>query len=115
MTLGCHVRSQRIRRSWATLCLGGRMWRTCLAGPRRRRRRRLLAEVTFGFLGERRISKSAFRSLLTNYIHPYVHRRCLLAVFHRSFKFLESLEDEETLVRLPADMADELALAAALL
>ena len=78
-------------------------------------KRRALGQLTCWLLAGRRVSKSALRSLLANFVHPFVHRRCLLAVFHRSFKFLESLPDEVALVRLPADILDELAVAAALL
>ena len=82
-----------------------------VAAPVDRRKQILL--LTFQVLGLRFVTGDIMASLLGAYVHPFMHRKCCMAVFGRAYRFLDSL-DSRVAARLPADVADEL-LAASLL
>ena len=52
-------------------------------------------------------TKALMRSLLGALIHPFMHRKCCMAVLGRAYRFTEDLR-EDTVTRLPADICDEL-------
>jgi len=58
--------------------------------------------------------RTLFRRLLALYVHPFMHRRGFMAVFHRSFRWMSNLDDGVT-VAIPVDIREELLAAAALL
>ena len=62
-------------------------------------------------LAQRSTSQELFRRSLALFTHPFMHRRELMAVFHRSFKWCCSLPSSRV-ARIPADIVDELLAAA---
>ena len=58
------------------------------------------------------VTKSMARGLLGLFIHPFCHRRELMCVFQRSFVWVNSLDDDQVVHKIPADILDEWLMAA---
>ena len=65
-----------------------------------------LACLTGLMLTLKRVSKEVLRAMLGLYIHPFCHRRALLSVFHRAYKWVDQMTDG-TSAKLPPDIRDE--------
>ena len=52
-------------------------------------------------------TRDIFYRVLGLFIHPFMHRRNLMSIFHRSYKWLHSME-EHLFFRIPPDIVDEL-------
>ena len=58
-----------------------------------RRKRGGLALLAAGALSLPGTERRLLKRLSALFVHPFLHRRCCLSVFHETFKWLESLED----------------------
>ena len=72
-----------------------------------------LTNLTFHFVALPFVEMNLCRRALSLFTHPFMHRRCLMACFHRSFKWLHSLTPRAP-TKWPPDVKEEL-LAAALM
>jgi len=77
-------------------------------------KRIMLVTLTARVLALRKVSKALLIRVQSLYTSPFMFRREFMCVFHRFFKFLATLSDED-LVTLPADIRDELFVALLLL
>ena len=68
---------------------------------------RQIAMLTLCALDTPQLSKKAMQQLLGQYIHPFMHRRELMSVFHKSFSFVGASESKEPL-RIPELVKEEL-------
>ena len=84
-----------------------------LVGAPEEKRAQLFA-LSIVALKQAYIEKSVLRRHLSLYTHPFMHRRELMCLFHRSFKWCSQLQISRAAV-LPADICDELASAALML
>ena len=75
---------------------------------------RQIEALTCALVAEGWASKRALQKLLGLFIHPYMHRRELMAIFHHTYLFIEQLP-ENGLKRIPWYVKDELTAAALLL
>ena len=72
-----------------------------------------LMSLVFQLIRMKKTEKSLLRRALSNFVHPFLHRRVLMSVFHVSFKWMNQLTEGEW-VPWSQEVRDEL-LAAALL
>ena len=63
--------------------------------------------LTHALISEGKASKKALQKLLGLYVHPFMHRRELMSLFHHTYLYLEKLP-ESGIVKLPAYVGDEL-------
>lgn len=63
--------------------------------------------LTHALVLEGKASKKALQKLLGLYVHPFMHRRELMSLFHHSYLYIENLP-EKGLSRMPAYVGDEL-------
>lgn len=75
---------------------------------------RQIESLTTALLSVGQASKKALQKLIGLYIHPFMHRRECMSVFHHIYVFLENLR-EGVLYKLPHHIRDELAAACLLL
>ena len=75
---------------------------------------RQIEALTCALVEEGWASKRALQKLLGLFIHPYMHRRELMAIFHHTYLFIEQLP-ETGIKRIPWYVKDELTSAALLL
>lgn len=75
---------------------------------------RQIESLATALLSVGQASKKALQKLIGLYIHPFMHRRECMSVFHHIYVFLENLR-EGVLYKLPHHIRDELAAACLLL
>ena len=73
-----------------------------------------IEQLTCQLLAEGRASKKALQQLVGLYVHPFMHRRECMSMFHHIYVFLEKLP-EQGIKRLPQFIRDELVCAVLLL
>jgi hypothetical protein len=75
---------------------------------------RQIETLTTSLLSHGEVTKKALQKLIGLYVHPFMHRRQCMAIFHHVYKYLDRLEDGQ-LYRIPQHIVDELVTAALLL
>ena len=70
--------------------------------------------LTVALLQEGRASKKALQKLLGLYVHPFMHRRELMATFHHIYVYIEKMPEHD-ICRMPVFVKDELITALLLL
>ena len=73
-----------------------------------------IEQLTCQLLAEGRASKKALQKLIGLYVHPFMHRRECMSIFHHVYVFLEKMP-EQGIKRLPHFIRDELICAVLLL
>ena len=70
--------------------------------------------LTIALLQEGRASKKALQKLLGLFVHPFMHRRELMATFHHIYVYIENMPEHD-ICRMPEFVKDELITAMLLL
>eukprot|EP00438_Fugacium_kawagutii_P016098 Skav225961 [mRNA] locus=scaffold6030:95987:98131:- [translate_table: standard] len=75
---------------------------------------RQIESLTVALLSHGVASKKALQKLMGLFIHPFMHRRECMSIFHHAYRYVDQLP-EQGLFKLPQHVRDELAAAAVLL
>ena len=84
--------------------------RVCTPYPKMKQ----IEALTIALLQEGRASKKALQKLLGLFVHPFMHRRELMATFHHIYVYIENMPEHD-ICRMPEFVKDELITAMLLL
>ena len=96
-------------KAWGT-CVDSKSGRVGAPVPKLRQ----IESLTLALLEDGRITQKALQKLIGLFVHPFMHRRECMCVFHHSYMYMEKMNPTGS-TRLPHYIRDELSIAALLL